>query len=257
MITISKNANTNYLCKVVELKGLHKHSNADRLQVVSIDFNNVITGMDAKDGDVYVFFPVESKISKDFLSFTNAFRDKTLNADQEKTGFFEDNCRVRAMKLRGEKSMGYLVPVTEVLSWAGVDEFNVNWVGEEFDTINGKLLVEKYMVKVPVAREPRQGKKPNLSRLVEGQVHLHADTENLRKNAHKINPEDTISITYKTHGTSWWVSNVLVKRKLSWLERIAKRFGAAVQTEEYDLVYGSRRVVKNQYLEDPKNFKRN
>ena len=79
-------------------------------------------------------------------------------------------------------------------------------------SINGKLLVKKFQVPVKGGAVSKQGKKPNLSRLVEGQVHLHIDTENLRKNAHKVSPSDLISITYKIHGTSWWVSHVKVKR---------------------------------------------
>jgi len=253
MLEISKNANPNYLCKVVSLKGLKKHPNADRLQMVSIDFNNVITGLDANEGDIYVYFPIESKISQNLLSSTNSFRDNTLNADPYQKGFFEDNCRVKAMKLRGEKSMGYIVPARLVEQWGRLDGYIGDYVGKEFDTINGQLLVEKYQVPVKGGAQARVGKKPKLSRLVEGQVHLHVDTENLRKNIHKIEPTDLISITYKTHGTSWWVGNVLVKRKLSLIEKVSKFFGASVSELVYDLVYGSRKVVKNANLEDPKS----
>lgn len=59
MIKLSKEANRNYTAKVVQLKGLKPHSNADRLQVCTIDFQQVITGLDAKDGDLYIYFPVE------------------------------------------------------------------------------------------------------------------------------------------------------------------------------------------------------
>ncbi|MCB1711177.1 MAG: hypothetical protein KDH96_01465 [Candidatus Riesia sp.] len=252
MLSISEKANTNYLAKVVDLKNIKKHPNADRLQTVDIDFNTVITGMDAKEGDTYVYFPIECKINKDFLSETNSFRDKELNSDKEQMGFFEENCRVRAMRLRGEKSMGYIVPISVVFNWAYGKEPSFTYsVGDEFDTINGLLLLEKYVIK---KNEPRvkQGKKPKVSRLIEGQVHLHVDTENLRKNADKIKPSDTISITYKTYGISWWVGNVLVKKNLSWLYRILDKLGLNIDKVEYDHVYGSRRVVKNEALGDPK-----
>ena len=250
MITTSKEANPNYLAKVVQLKDLRKHNNADRLQCVDIDFQTVITGLDAKEGDLYVYFPLECKINKDFLASTNSFRNKELNKDKEKAGFFEENCRVKAMKLRGEKSMGYIVPVNEVLKWAYGDEDHYLEVGKDFDTIGDIKLLEKYVTKTRESKAIKEGKKPKISRLVEGQVHLHVDTENLRKNIHKINPTDTISITYKTHGTSWWISNVLVKRKLSFVEKVLKRLGVKVQEEEYDTLYGSRKVVKNEYDKD-------
>lgn len=174
MLEISKNANPNYLCKVVQLKGLQKHSNADRLQVVSIDFNNVITGLDAKEGDVYVYFPLECSINLDFLVSTGSLRPKAaLDGEPEQKGFFERNGRVKAMRLRGEKSMGYIVPVQSVLDWSGIWDINPEcWLDQEFDTINGKLLVEKYTVPVKGGANTKQGKKPKLSRLVEE----HANT---------------------------------------------------------------------------------
>ena len=251
MLEISKTANKNYLCKVVKLENLKKHSNADRLQVATIDFQDVITGMDAKEGDIYVYFPVECKINKDFLSYTNSFRDKNLNEDKEKTGFFEENCRVKAVKLRGEKSMGYIVPSQKVSAWPNY-EFKIEDIGKEFDTINGLKIVEKYFAKQPQNRKIKEGKKPKLSRLIDGQVHLHTDTENLRKNVGKLELTDTISITYKTHGTSWWVSNVLVKKPASIINRLLKLFKIDYVDSKYDIIYGSRRVVKNQYEDNDK-----
>ena len=243
-LSVSKEANPNYLAKVVALKNVQKHNNADKLQTVVIDFQTVITGMDAKDGDLYVYFPIECKINKDFLSITNSFRNKALNTDQEKVGFFEENRRVKAMKLRGEKSCGYIVPIKiiEDFTKTEISEF----VNQEFDTINNIKILEKFVVKgTGLSRNGNQGKEPKVSRIIEGQIHLHVDTENLRKNSHKIKPSDLISVTYKTHGTSFWVSNVLVKKNLTWFEKLLKRFSVNIVDKEYDLVYGSRKVVKN------------
>lgn len=253
MITKSKEHNPNYLAKVILVKGLKKHPNADRLQVLDVDFQQVITGLDTNEGDIFVYFPVESKISKEFLSYTNSFRDKTLNKDNSKAGFFDEKGRVKAVKLRGEKSMGYIVPFDTVIEWSGLARsLKSDFINQEFDTINGKLLVEKYVIKTKEPRTEKQGKKPKVSRLIDGQIHLHIDTENLRKNAYKINPDNIVSITYKTHGTSWWVGNVIVKKHLPLWQRLLKKLGANVIETGYDLVYGSRRVVKNADLEDPK-----
>ena len=243
-LQISKNANPNYLAKVVKLKGLQKHPGADRLQTVVIDFQTVITGMEAKEGDIYIYFPVECTINTSFLSITNSFRDKTFNDDSEKTGFFESNGRVKAVRLRGEQSCGYLVPKNVVEDFANF-LIHDSFVGTEFDTINGIKLLEKYVIKESVSGANKNKTASKLSRLVEGQVRLHVDTENLRKNVHKIKPSDLISITYKTHGTSYWVGNVLVKKQLNWFEKLAKKIGLNIVDTEYDLIYGSRNVVKN------------
>ncbi len=246
MIKISKEANTNYLAKIVKLKNLRKHENADRLQIATIDFQNVITGLDAKDGDIYVFFPLECRINREFLSFTNSFRHSELNQDKEKVGFFEDNCRVKAMKLRGEKSMGYIVPIEEVEKFTG--EQLTDFIDKELDTIGDILMLKKYVIKSAVTQgQGNKGKKPRISRLVDGQVKLHVDTENLRKNAFKIKPHDFITISYKTHGTSWWASNLLVKKKLNIFQKFIRAIGINIIDTEYDFVYGSRKVVKNEH----------
>lgn len=249
MLKISENANSNYLAKVVQLHGIEKHPNADRLKVVKIDFQNVITGPEAQDGDICIFFPVECQISHEFLSHTNAFKNNELNRDKSQTGFFEEKGRVKALKLRGEKSMGYIVPISAFKGLLNdpVAEF-ADHIGEEFDTINDNLLCKKYEVKQKqYSAKEKNGKKPRISRLVEGQVHLHVDTENLRKEAYKIKPEDHIDITYKVHGTSFWVSNVMTKRKLGIFDKLLKKCGVKIEDTEYDYVYGSRRVVKNEY----------
>lgn len=249
----TQNKDSNYLARVVVIHELRKHGNADRLQCLNVGMNNVITGMDAKEGDVYVFFPIESKINKDFLSFTNSFRDTTMNADMNQKGFFENNCRVRAMRLRGERSMGYLVPAQKVADWKRIDVKHFSENGFEFDTVAGDLLVEKYEVKRggKLGNTPK-GQSPRLDRLVDGQVNLHVKTKNLRHYPDAIQPNDLISITYKTHGSSWWVGNLLVKRKISLVERLLKRLGVNIPDTKRDIVYGSRRVVKNRHFKDPK-----
>lgn len=256
MLTKSTNHNPNYLAKIVKLKGLRKHGNADRLQCVDIDFQNVITGMDAKEGDVYVYFPIECQINSDFLKATNSFRVKEMNADPEKAGFFEENGRVKAMKLRGEKSMGYMVPVSTLEDFAGVQGLS-GYVNTEFDTIGNILLLKKYVIKTPEVKSgrQRQGKTVKVSRLIENQFRLHTDSENLRKNIHKLTPESYVSISYKLHGTSAVIGNILVQRRLKWYEKILKKLGVKIQDTEYDLIYSSRKVVKNDDInKDGKGF---
>lgn len=255
-MTISKSEkhNPNYLARVVEVKTLTKHPNADKLQITQIDFQNIIVGMGVSAGDIFVYFPVESRIAPKLLSYTNSYRHGNLNKDVNTEGFFEDNGRVRGVKLRGEYSLGYLIPLKEV-----EECYNVNlkdYLNEDFDMIGDEVVVEKYCIPVKASGyNALKGKKPRISRIVEGQVHLHVDTENLRKEVYRLKPDDEVSITYKLHGTSFWVSNVLCKRKLGLLEKVAKLLGVKVKEQEYDFVYGSRKVVKNQYeTQDKQDF---
>jgi hypothetical protein len=260
-ISISKDANVNYLAKVVKLNNIRKHSNADRLQCVSIDGNNVITGTLASEGGLYVYFPLESAINSNYLSWSNSYEKKELNQDTEAKGFFGHSGRVRAIRLRGERSEGYIVPANDISSWVyettGNDfVFTEEHAETEFDTINGLKLCEKY-VNIVQLKKLKENKKNNntkkvakVSKLIDNQFRFHIDTAPLRKNVRNINPNDYISITNKLHGTSFVVSNVLCKKKLTFVEKVLKKLGVNIVDSHYDLVYSSRKVVKNKNIDD-------
>lgn len=240
----SKNCNVNYLAKIVQLNNLRKHNNADKLQIANIDFQDTVVDLNYNNGDVCVFFPAECVIGSPLLSHLNAYRESGLNEDKSLTGFFEEKGRVKVVKLRGEKSCGFLVKIEQVIETYG--EFNYS-IGDEFDYIGDDLICKKYELPVKQERKLKEGKKPRVSMVVDGQVHLHVDTENLKRNAFAINPSDYISITYKIHGTSFWVSNVIGKRKLNIAEKLLKTIGVKIQDTENKIFFGSRRVIKNQY----------
>lgn len=253
-LSTSDKANPNYLAKVVRLMHLRKHSNADKLQCVMLDGNNVIVGIDQKEGDLGVVFPLESQLSDWFLKQNNLYRDKTLNEDQTKAGFFELNGRIRALKLRGEKSEGFWVPAHNL----GVSEHDLEkFLNKEFDTVNGQLLVKKYVIpsRMVSQKQGEPGSKKDIVKkqdlLVPGQFSFHIDTPQLGKNVWKLKPEHHITITQKLHGTSFICSKVLVKRKLSWKDKVAKFFGVSVVETEYKNLYASRRVIKNLGSQNP------
>lgn len=78
----------------------------------------------------------------------------------------------------------------------------------------------------------------------------HPDTSHLMRNLHKFNLDTRIAVTYKLHGTSARTYNTLVKRKLTWKDKLAKWFGAKIETEEYDYVAASRRTLKSVGFEE-------
>jgi RNA ligase len=255
MISITNKSN--YLARVVTLPALRKHSNADRLQCVSILGNNVITGLTAKEGELYVYFPLECAINTDFLKFTNSFANPEDNADGKTKGFFGHHGRVKALKLRGERSEGYIVPVTEINRWLGTEAITYLDDGQDFDSVNGKILCEKYInrqelidaEKAARADNKRNKKTVRTSKLVENQFRLSPDTEALKRNMHKIKPDDIITISYKYHGCNTSIGKVICRKPLTFWNRVAKFLGAEVVETHTDLVYASRRVVKNAYAD--------
>lgn len=255
-LTKSKTHNPNYLASVVSISEFHPHPNADRLKMASVFGNNVITGIDAPPG-IYVYFPLECAISEEFLSFTNSFRDKEKNKDKEKVGMFEAHSRVRAINLRGSKSEGYIVPISQLESFAANLGGKIKVEEGDFDEIGGHLICKKYIPKGQ-KQQNSAGKKTKgkikkwESKLIENQFRFHPDTEQLKKNIRKVNPNDYIAITNKLHGCNFLVANVLCKRKLSLWEKFARFFGAKIQESHYDLLYSSRSVLKNVEMDDGK-----
>jgi hypothetical protein len=251
--------NPNYAATVVELKSFTQLAGADRIQGALIFGNHVIVSKEAKAGDIGLFFPVETQLDKEFLGANNLYRKPEHgNVDPEQKGFFEEHGRIKCMKFRGHKSEGLFMPISCLQYIADVDfkasgnptQFAVK-TGDTFDTIGDHTICRKYVPKRNKVGGNGQGKpghsKARISlqdQIVPNQFRFHTDTENLRRNIHKIQPNDYISISDKFHGTSVVISKVLTIRELSWFERLLQRFGVAIKTEEYGFVYSSRKVVK-------------
>lgn len=229
-----------------------EHPNADRLEGFIINGNRVwYTKGLLQEEDVVIYFPIESQINPKILSNLNLFNDKSLNANKEISGYFDSRGRVRAVKLRGQPSEGFILTANELLTSLDVKQPIFLEVDTEFDSIENFDWVCKKYVPNPSRNSgtgPKGPKTKMADILLENEFQFNKDTKKLSDNLHKLEPNDIISISYKLHGTSAVFANVLTKRKLSLLEKIAKFFGASVQTTEYSKMYSSRSVIK--YIEN-------
>lgn len=253
MISKSTKHNPNYLAKIVKVQNLRKHKNADRLMIFTVDGNNVITSNKTEEGITVIYFPPESTIDAAYLKATNSYRDVSLNADPTAVaGFFEPTGRVKVLKLREEKSEGYIVPIDTLEPLIGKKYLELEkHIGEEFDTVDGIILVKKYVVRnqqgapgEPGVKKDRNA-KIKVSKLVENQFRLHYDTAQFKKNLHRINRESIISVSWKMHGTSFVSSKVLCRRPLKWYEKALTRLGIKINDTYYDNIFSSRNVIKN------------
>lgn len=244
-----KENSKNYACSVVEIKDLFPIEGADKIQRCLIFGNDIVCSKDVKVGDKMLYFVSGTKLNEDYCKFNNLLDNAELNRDPSVKGFISHKqFRCKAIKLRGVISNGMLMPLKSLWGVKDVNLVELN-IGDEFTTLDGIDVCEKYIVPVrnsnPGGKSPKQPKK--IDRLIDGQFFLHGDTDNLRKNIHKVSPYDIIGLHYKKHGTSVVIGNVLVKRQLKWYERLAAKFVDVTDTQ-YDIVYSSRKVVKNQYL---------
>jgi len=257
-LQISKNANVNYLSKIVDIKDFIKHPDpkVERIKCAVVDGFIITVGIDSEPGK-YVYFPVLSQINPNLLEYLNLYRDKTKNKDPEKTGYFEDKGIVKAINLRGVKSEGFLMPLVDLQNFI-IDQVNVELkdpeTNLEFDEVEheGKTfwISKKYVAKIsrtpgtPSSKEHK--KKKGLDKVIDDQFRFHYDTVILKKCPHVIHSDDIISITSKWHGTSGISAYVLCHKKLNWKEKIAKWL-TKYPFDIYDYLYSSRTVIKNRF----------
>mgnify|MGYP003292050011 CR=1 FL=1 len=260
-LNVSKNANINYLAKIVEIKDFTAHINPEvtRLKVAHVDGYNILVGIDEQPGK-FVYFPTSSCLNPQFLAFANLYRHAEKNNDNEKTGLFEDNGRVKAVKLKGQVSEGFLLPLTTLVNFI-VDSTNVSFteddcpVGTEFDEvehngksfwINKKYVVERQGYNYQKRYNKSQKKLSRLHLIRDDQFRYHYETVLIRKEPTFISPDDTISITSKWDGTSHISAYVLCHKQLNFFEKIQEKLFKR-NFDFYDHILSSRRVIKNLY----------
>ena len=257
----SKKANENYLSKIVKIDSFRKHNDPEvqKLKCCTVDGFNIITGIDSEPG-LYVYFPVLSQINNDFLSYANLYRHKELNKDPEQSGMFGDNGRVKAIKLRGEISEGFILPITVFENYiVSVTNQELKYVeeGTEFDAIEheGKefWVSKKYIAERQYSQslsssqtKPRHKVLKRLDRIREDQFRFHYTTSLIKKCPYVINPNSLIQMSYKIHGTSGISAYVLCHQPLTWKQKIAKWL-TRESFDKYDYIYSSRTVIKNKF----------
>jgi hypothetical protein len=256
MFNKSKNFSDEYCCTVVKIGPVQEIENSDFLGVVDIEGKSIVVRKDqVKEGDIMFYVSNECQINNEFLSAINAFSNKSLNKDPEKKGYFSDTGRVRMIRLRGILSMGFLFTLEDLKQYKS-DIQTTLFVGECFDMIGNDWFVKPYIPKIQQKSKQKQSKPKTKSkkydRIVPGQFEFHYNTSQLAKNIHWFKPTDIVSITNKLHGTSFICGNILVK-KPKWgglYEKIFLHLPKLLQftKEEYDIIYSSRTVIKNQYI---------
>lgn len=262
-LTQSPKFNRNYAAKIIEIKDFIKHPNpkCERLKCCTVDGYSIAVSIDTNPG-TYVYFPIECAIDNQFLAANNLFRDKEKNQDKDKAGFFEDNCRVKIIKLQGYPSEGFIIPITSLYTWLtyiGKSQEVINKLtpGIEFDSVDGIIVCRKYVPKVTLTPgQPKEGgkitkKQKGVNKVIDTQFRFHYDTTLIKKCPNVIHPDDIISITAKVHGTSGISAYVLCERPKKWYERVFKFLTRReIDNTRYDYLWSSRSVVKNPYYNE-------
>lgn len=116
-LTISKNANINYLARIVQVDTFHPHPNADKLKLCTVEGYIISTGIDSVEG-IYVYFPVECVINPKFLKYHNLYRKKELNQNPEQSGFLKNQEELNVLNSGGGiASEGFIMPINSLISY--------------------------------------------------------------------------------------------------------------------------------------------
>lgn len=258
-LTKSENYTSEYCCTLVKIGEVKDIEGSDFLGVTLVEGREIVVRKDqVKEGDEMFYVANECQLNQDFLSINNLFEDKTLNTNPEIKGYFNKYGRVRMVKLRGKLSMGFLFGFDELQKWCPKVQLDIQ-VGEDFDTVGGELFVKAYMPPVKEHHtgtgEPKRNKKlVKFDRMIPGQFSFHYDTQQLQRNMYRLIPDQSVTISVKLHGTSFICGNILVK-KPKWGGLYSKLFNKLPSwlqftNSDYDIIYSSRTVIKNQYIND-------
>lgn len=240
----------NYAALVIRVPAVHKLPNSDKLYGINVAGISVVVDDSwiAREGELAVMFPAETQLSHPLAAYANLYRHSELNDDPTEVGYLEDNRRIRALKLRGNVSKGLILPLDRVsnITNSFEDDFEE---GQSFDTVNGVEVSRKFIIPVKATQNPAQAKLAKAFKRVDSKVFPeHIETDQWLRNEGHVTDDEVLIVTQKLHGSSVRFGRVPVRVEHKWYERLAKKLGIRVREMEYDLIGGSRKVIK-----DPKS----
>ena len=67
---------------VVKVEKLREHTNADKLQIINVFGNDVVTSKDVKEGTIMIYFPTDGQLSYDYAYKNNLLRKHISKENQ-------------------------------------------------------------------------------------------------------------------------------------------------------------------------------
>lgn len=231
-----------YNAYITRLKNLHKHPNADRLQIGECFGNAVVVSMEYEDNQLGIYFPSDGQLSVEFAEANNLLRKKDENGNNVGGYMDPDKRNVTAIRLRGEKSDGLFLPLSSLESFGDISTLKE---GDRIDVFNGHEICKKYIPRKNVRHgHPSDGNKTRKKKVPIAPLFAeHADTEQLAYNLGAFKAGDEIEITLKMHGTSQRTAYLPVFKgyKKTFWDKIFRKEGTPIY--DWGYVSGTRRTV--------------
>lgn len=192
--------------KVVKVDEVLRHDNAEKLEIVKVGGWQIVSGLgNYKAGDLVVHIPPECLVPQEWAKTWNV--EQYLIWHKKDLSFIADMGlgRVKAIKLRGQPSYGFLVP------------------NESGALLDSDLAAHYGIVKY----EPPEPQDPGQCARENPLFARYTDIQNLRNYRNKLNYYEPVIITEKLHGMNSRVGFV-------WND----------ETHGYEKVIGSHRTQK-------------
>ena len=182
-----------YVGYITQIKNLRKHPNADRLQLAECFGNTVVLGMDYKDNQVGVYFPVDGQLSEEFCKVNDLVRRKDENGNPAGGYLDPDKRNIKALRLRGEKSDGLFLPLTCLANFTTISNLKI---GDTIDTLNGVEICRKY---IPHSNKKSGGNSGSVGKRAKANFaptfYEHIDTAQLAYNMDAFKAGDIVELT--------------------------------------------------------------
>lgn len=218
--------------KVIPIEG------ADRIHIAIVLGEQVIVAKTWGEGKVGLFFPPETQLSEDFCKHNNLYRRSHLNADQERTGFFDENRRVRCQPFLKCRSEGFFCELSSLNYLGNIPELKL---GDQFDSVGGVEVCKKYISKK--TQNAMNGQKKKTKVIATPMFHKHVDTDQFKYHSGKIPVGALLSFHAKVHGTSHRSSySKVIRTPNTFWEKFLDVFGL-FQRESWEYLTGTRNVV--------------
>jgi RNA ligase (TIGR02306 family) len=205
-----------YVGKVTEIKAIE---GADNIELGVIGgWNAIIKKGEYKEGDLVV------------IATTDAVIPQELSDAMNVTNYLRKGGRVRTVKLRGVYSECLIIPI-------GFIPDKYRYEGADCMELMNIFKYEPPAVQIQLAsgRKFKYHQNPNFG--------VYYKFPNLKNVSGMFTEEDNVQITRKIHGTNARYGIVL-KKKLSFTDKLKKFFRLANKWIDYEYVYGSHNVEK-------------
>lgn len=200
--------------------------------------NNVIVDLTYKEGQKVVFFPIDGQLGQEFTERNNLLRNKDGTG-----GYLDPEKRnIKAIKLRGERSEGLVLPIEVLSPYVNIDTLKT---GDTITTLNGNEICSKYIPKrnpKSISENRVKARKKQKETASFPLFMEHADTSQLAYSKVAFHEGDHCTITLKMNGTSGRTSYTLAReKKEKWYHKLFHLNAPIVST--WKMVSGSRRRI--------------